>query len=97
MIANEIEAQKEGKRRLRNQHNLLPAPKHANRWDGRDWIKRQNHVTKNSLLRVQTEENAPNQTIECKPTAPVPLESGCVKPVTLSILSNQEMKDCKTY
>ncbi len=39
-IANEIEAQEEVKRRLRNQHNLLPAPKHANGWDGRDWIKK---------------------------------------------------------
>ncbi len=41
------------------------------------------------------EQNVPN--INRVPTAPMSLESGCVKPVTLIALSNWETKDCKTY
>ncbi len=39
-INSEIERQKEVQRRLRNQHNILLVPKHANGWDERSWIKK---------------------------------------------------------
>ncbi len=35
------------------------------------------------------DRNALNQTTKLKPTAPVPLLSGCAKPVTLNIIQLQ--------
>ncbi len=39
LMQTELETQQEVKLRLRNEHKLIPAPKHANGWDGRSWVK----------------------------------------------------------
>ncbi len=39
LMQTELETQKEVKLQLRNAHKLPPAPKHANGWDRRDWVK----------------------------------------------------------
>ncbi len=39
LMQTELEMQQDEKRKLRNAHKLLPEPKHANGWDGRDWLK----------------------------------------------------------
>ncbi len=40
LMQTELEIQQEVKHQLRNAHKLLPAPKHANGWDGRNWVKK---------------------------------------------------------